>query len=157
MAKFAITENEFIDAMTVRQSFARVWLSFAVVLVVVGTVCYVFTGGKSLGAFIPVFLLLPAPILAQFLLKSKWRRLYRRTPSYRHPIEYSLDEAGCTITSPTGETQFTWDELHDVKSTDRYWFLFHNEAMFRFLPVAALSGEEVRILREVEGRRGKRE
>lgn len=156
MAKFTISENDFIDAMTARQGLARMWLPFGVVLVSVGVVSFLYTGGQSLGAFIPVLLLLPAPILARFLLRSKWRRLYRQTPAFRVPVECSMDEAGCSMTSPSGETRFTWDELHDIRSTKGYWFLFHNEATFRFLPVAALSAEEVRILEQVEGRRGKR-
>ena len=145
--------NEFIRSNKISYALKMKSTGFRYLgyFLVVATAYGLFTAFRSKNFFLLVISLVVVSywyILKWRIHKSQLVKNFSKNSEERKEIEWRIDENGFTGSSGTGKSQFSWDALSQVVSSDEGFLLYQDPAIV-FLPAHGFSSaDDIQWFRE---------
>ncbi len=77
------------------------------------------------------------------------RKQFNSTGRFNEKITYTFDKVWIEIIGESFETKITWEKLHKVRETDKWFLLFANKNMAHIIPKDSLSNLQISSLRTI--------
>ena len=83
-----------------------------------------------------------------FTLKLKARQLATKSPVFRNPITFVIDEEGITSKQEENEAFLSWEQVYKVKRTKQSILIYSTRVNAFILPLNQM-GEQMEVVREL--------
>ena len=99
--------------------------------------------GAALYAAVLLLMILGTTFL---LLPRRTRKLFAQQRSIQRQFDYGWSDEGLEASSDAGNTKRGWQEFHGWRRGPSAFLIYHNDQLFEFLPLRAMTGEEAEDL-----------
>jgi hypothetical protein len=99
--------------------------------------------GAALYAVVLLLLIMGITFL---LLPRRTRKLFAQQRSIQRRFDYGWSDEGLEASSDLGSVRRGWREFHGWRRGPSAFLIYHNDQLFEFLPLRAMTGEEAEDL-----------